>query len=44
MNKIRIGNFAPLRDIDVKIIDERPSEKGAKYFSIVSSMPAAFAC
>ena len=30
--------------MDVKIIDERASENGAKYFSIVSSTPAARDC
>lgn len=44
MNKIRIGSLAPLREIEVKIIDERASENGAKYFSMVSSTPAACDC
>ena len=44
INRSNIGNFAPLREIDVNIIDERASENGAKYFSMVSSTPAAFDC
>ena len=44
MNRINMGSFAPFREIEVKIIDERASENGAKYFSIVSSTPAAIDC